>query len=167
MPPESKSSNLGRRAWTGFKGWPRWAKIAAPVVIFLLIAGALGSGSKKSDVSATATTAQTSATVASATSSTLSTTTTAAAITPVPTTSAPKALMPNVVCRNLQEAQDTIQRAGVFLSRSQDATGQGRHQILDKDWLVVQQSPSPGTPITENQPLLSVVKYGESNPCGL
>jgi hypothetical protein len=76
-------------------------------------------------------------------------------------------MMPNVVCRNLQEAQDTIQRAGVFFSRSRDATGQGRAQIIDNNWLVVRQEPAPGTPITENQPILYVVKYGETNPCGI
>jgi hypothetical protein len=91
--------------------------------------------------------------------------TTAAPTTPPPATTAAPALMPDVVCMNLQDAQDTIQRAGVFFSRSVDATGRGRHQILDRDWQVVGQQPSPGTPISEGEPVLSVVKYGEQSPC--
>jgi beta-lactam-binding protein with PASTA domain len=70
-------------------------------------------------------------------------------------------LMPDVVCMNLQDAQDLIQRAGVFYSRSRDATGSGRAQIVDRNWLVVGQSPPPGTPFGEGDAVLSVVKYGE------
>ncbi|MFZ4431494.1 MAG: PASTA domain-containing protein [Phycisphaerales bacterium] len=77
----------------------------------------------------------------------------------------PAALMPDVVCFDLQYAQDTIQAAGVFFSRSTDATGAGRSQILDSNWTVVAQSPPPGTPIGEGDPVLSVVKDGEPSPC--
>ena len=73
--------------------------------------------------------------------------------------------MPDVVCMNLQDAQDTIQDAGVFFSRSEDATGQGRNQILDRNWQVVSQTPAPGTPIGELEAVLSVVQYGEPSPC--
>jgi hypothetical protein len=74
-------------------------------------------------------------------------------------------LMPDVVCWNLQDAQDEIQRAGKFWSRSQDATGAGRHQIVDSNWLVVAQEPPAGAPIGDSDPLLYVVKYDEPNPC--
>ena len=75
-------------------------------------------------------------------------------------------LVPDVMCMNLQQAQDEIQDHGVFLSESQDATGQGRMQINDSNWQVVAQSPAPGTPFGEGDALLSVVKYGEGpNPC--
>jgi PASTA domain len=77
----------------------------------------------------------------------------------------PTALMPNVVCMNLQDAQDLIQEQGVFLSLSQDATGEGRMQILDANWQVVSQFPAAGTPIDEGDAMLDVVKYGESSPC--
>jgi hypothetical protein len=77
----------------------------------------------------------------------------------------PGDVMPDVVCMNLQDAQDAIQRAGVFFSRSHDATGQGRHQFLDSNWQVVAQTPEPGTPIGEFEPVLDVVKYGEQSPC--
>ena len=74
-------------------------------------------------------------------------------------------IMPDVMCMNLQDAQDAIQRAGVFFSRSHDATGQGRHQLLDSNWQVVAQTPEAGTPIGEFEPVLDVVKYGEPSPC--
>ncbi|WP_245717626.1 PASTA domain-containing protein [Nocardia jejuensis] len=80
-------------------------------------------------------------------------------------TAAPAAIMPDVVCANLQDAQNTIQKAGVFYSRSKDATGAGRMQVMDRNWIVVAQSPAPGTPFTEGEAVLSVVKYGEPNQC--
>ncbi|WP_228537188.1 calcium-binding protein [Nocardia sp. XZ_19_231] len=46
---------------------------------------------------------------------------------------------------NLQEAQNTIQAAGVFFSRSTDASGRGRAQVMDRNWTVVAQEPAPGT----------------------
>ncbi|RVW06284.1 PASTA domain-containing protein [Rhodococcus spongiicola] len=73
--------------------------------------------------------------------------------------------MPSVTCMNLQAAQDTIQEAGVFFSRSQDATGKGRMQISDRNWVVVEQSPAPGIPIDEGDAMLSVVKHGEPGDC--
>lgn len=97
---------------------------------------------------------------------------TEAPTTPAPTTQAPTtpssvvetgiAVMPNVVCMDLQTAQDTIQEAGVFFSSSFDATGQDRMQIIDSNWLVVSQYPEPGTPIGEFDANLGVVKLGEA-----
>jgi hypothetical protein len=66
---------------------------------------------------------------------------------------------------NLQAAQNLIQDNGVFFSRSEDATGEGRLQAIDSNWVVVGQTPEPGTPITEGDAVLSVVKIGESSPC--
>jgi len=74
-------------------------------------------------------------------------------------------LMPDVICMNLQDAQDEIQDHGVFLSGSVDATGQGRNQIIDSNWVVVDQSPPAGSPIGEGDAELSVVKHGETNDC--
>ena len=70
-------------------------------------------------------------------------------------------LMPDVLCMDLQEAQDEIQDHGVFLSGSSDATGQGRSQIIDSNWVVVDQFPAPGTKIGEGDAELYVVKDGE------
>lgn len=95
--------------------------------------------------------------------------TTAAPTTAPPTTAAPApalALMPDVVCMNLQDAQDFIQsETGVFLSLSEDATGQGRNQIIDSNWIVVAQRPDVGVPIDEGDAVLSAVKLDEPNPC--
>ncbi len=73
--------------------------------------------------------------------------------------------MPDVVCMGLQDAQNEIQDRGVFLSRSVDATGDGRRQLFDRNWIVVAQDPQPGEPIGENEAVLSVVKTDEDNDC--
>jgi len=73
--------------------------------------------------------------------------------------------MPIVVCMNLQDAQDTIQEAGVFFSGSFDATGQDRSQLIDSNWVVVSQDPAPGSPIGEGDARLGAVKYGEPGSC--
>jgi hypothetical protein len=70
-------------------------------------------------------------------------------------------LMPDVLCMTLQEAQDEIQDHGVFFSRSEDATGQDRMQLMDSNWIVIGQTPEVGTPIGEGDAVLSVVKIGE------
>lgn len=73
--------------------------------------------------------------------------------------------MPDVVCMGLQDAQDEIQDRGVFFSKSVDATGDGRRQLFDRNWIVVAQDPEPGEPIGENEAVLSVVKTDEDNDC--
>ncbi|NEW29143.1 PASTA domain-containing protein [Nocardia cyriacigeorgica] len=83
-----------------------------------------------------------------------------------PASAAPKKVpMPSVVCMNLQAAQDQIQAAGVFFSRSEDATGAGRMQVMDRNWVVVSQTPGPGEPVGEGEAVLSVVKIGEPGDC--
>lgn len=72
-------------------------------------------------------------------------------------------VMPDVLCMDLQAAQDEIQDHGVLLSGSTDATGQGRNQIIDSNWVVVDQFPAPGTPIGEGDAELYVVKDGEQS----
>lgn len=72
-----------------------------------------------------------------------------------------KVPMPDVVGMNLQAAQDHIQTLGVFFSRSEDATGAGRAQVLDRNWVVVGQTPEPGVLIGEGDALLYVTKIGE------
>jgi hypothetical protein len=87
---------------------------------------------------------------------------TAAAINPAP---AVLSVMPDVVCQNLQDAQDEIQRAGVFFSRSDDALGQARSQVIDRNWVVVAQTPAAGESVGEMEAILSVVKTDEPNNC--
>ncbi|MBM4669741.1 hypothetical protein GS448_22570 [Rhodococcus hoagii] len=66
---------------------------------------------------------------------------------------------------DLQDAQDLIQENGVFFSRSADASGKGRNQVVDSNWIVVGQTPAVGALIGEGDAVLSVVKIGEPNPC--
>jgi PASTA domain-containing protein len=59
--------------------------------------------------------------------------------------------MPDLTGKDLQTAQDSIQSLtndAIFFTDSHDASGQGRHQILDRDWQVCDQDPEPGTEIT-------------------
>lgn len=52
--------------------------------------------------------------------------------------------MPRVVGMNLQEAQDLLQSKGSYLMDQTDYKGLSRFQILDSQWKVCAQSPSPG-----------------------
>jgi beta-lactam-binding protein with PASTA domain len=70
--------------------------------------------------------------------------------------------MPNVVCKDLQTAQDTLQAAGFPLITSTDGTGRGRTQIIDSNWLVIAQSAAPNShPAQSTRIVLTVVKFGE------
>ncbi len=53
--------------------------------------------------------------------------------------------VPNVVGRDLQEAQDALQATGFYNLTSHDVTGQDRYQVLDRNWKVCNQKPAPGT----------------------
>jgi hypothetical protein len=67
--------------------------------------------------------------------------------------------MPNLVGRNLQEAQDAMQKLTgdpVFLTTSHDATGAQRQQLVDHNWKVCSQTPAAGTKIN----MKSVVDFG-------
>ncbi|GLY90665.1 PASTA domain-containing protein [Actinoallomurus iriomotensis] len=52
--------------------------------------------------------------------------------------------IPNVVGVNHQTAQDTMQAHGLYNLREQDATGQGRLLLWDRNWVVVRQTPPAG-----------------------
>ena len=83
-----------------------------------------------------------------------------------PTAEEPVVLMPDIPCgSDLQLAQDMVQDAGVFLSRSEDATGQDRFQIMDRNWTVVYSDPPAGTPIGEDEAVFYVVKDDEFTGC--
>ena len=82
-------------------------------------------------------------------------------------TSVPRPLMPNVICLTLQKAQDLIQDQGVFLSRSEDATGQNRNQLVDSNWIVIEQNLKPGEQFSEGDAVLQVLKEVEAKDRGL
>jgi len=59
--------------------------------------------------------------------------------------------MPDLRGKNLQDAQDAIQlltNDQVFFSGSTDLTGQGRNQIMDRNWQVCTSTPAPGESFT-------------------
>ncbi|MEV6716914.1 PASTA domain-containing protein [Lentzea sp. NPDC051208] len=73
-----------------------------------------------------------------------------------------KGVVPNVVCLDLQKAQDTLQAAGFYLLGSEDATGRGRQQVADRNWVVVSQSAQAGSrPDVKVKITLGAVKFGE------
>jgi hypothetical protein len=70
--------------------------------------------------------------------------------------------IPDVEGEDHQLAQDTMQAAGLYNLSEEDATGQGRLLILDRNWTVVEQDPPAGTLVREDQTItLSSKKDGE------
>jgi hypothetical protein len=75
-------------------------------------------------------------------------------------------VVPAVVCRDLPTAEETLEDAGFRDVRSEDATGQVRHQIIDRNWIVVSQGVRPGTRTGRwTRIVLRVVKAGEPTGC--
>ena len=77
--------------------------------------------------------------------------------------------MPEIKCgMDLQEAQNLVQKVTgepLFFSRSEDATGQGRSQLVDRNWTVIRSTPPAGTPIKSRDPLFFVEKDSEFKGC--
>ncbi|KUN39436.1 hypothetical protein AQJ30_09615 [Streptomyces longwoodensis] len=78
-------------------------------------------------------------------------------------TGAPEtATLPDLVGQDLQAAQDAAQAAGFYVLDDQDASGQGRFQIYDRNWTVCSQDPGPGTHPTDTLVTLYAVKDDET-----
>lgn len=77
-------------------------------------------------------------------------------------------VMPDLRGGNLQAAQDAIQALTgnpIFFSGSTDLTGQGRMQVLDRNWRVCSSTPAPGESYTSKSNVnFGVVKESESCP---
>lgn len=176
-PPGSQTKPFWKR---------RWFLVLAGILVAGGVIGALSpqdgtttEGSTTSESNATEEVVETSAptsteavvestvTTATAAPGTTTTQVTVAPVSAAPSTQAPAAsLMPLVPCgTDLQLAQDMVQGAGVFLSLSEDATGQGRMQIVDRNWVVLYSTPEPGTPIGEGDAVFYVVKDEEFQGC--
>ena len=70
--------------------------------------------------------------------------------------------VPDVVGRDHQAAQDRMQEAGLFNLAEEDATGQGRALLVDRNWTVVEQSPKAGSKVKEDRTItLRSKKKGE------
>jgi hypothetical protein len=76
--------------------------------------------------------------------------------------------MPNLVGRNLQDAQNAIQELtdnGIFFTGSADASGQNRAQVVDANWTVCTQNVPAGATITpETKIEFGAVKVEERCP---
>lgn len=78
------------------------------------------------------------------------------------TGAATQAVVPDVVGMNHQLAQDTLQANGFYLLLEEDATGQGRQLVWDRNWEVVSQSVAGGTTASIDTAItLSSKKTGE------
>ena len=62
--------------------------------------------------------------------------------------------VPNVVGKDHQLAQDTMQAAGLYMLQEEDATGQGRMLILDRNWTTVRQRPTAGKCVSEDTEIM-------------
>ncbi|WP_329273688.1 PASTA domain-containing protein [Streptomyces sp. NBC_01451] len=79
------------------------------------------------------------------------------------TEAAPEAAtLPDLVGQDLQAAQDEAQAAGFYVLDDQDAGGQNRLQVFDRNWTVCSQDPEPGTHPTDTPVTLYAVKDDET-----
>jgi beta-lactam-binding protein with PASTA domain len=73
----------------------------------------------------------------------------------IPGTKAPSGnIVPDVVGKNHQEAQDALQAAGFYNLGEEDATGQGRKLLVDRNWVVVEEIPKGGTVLDPKERVL-------------
>jgi hypothetical protein len=76
--------------------------------------------------------------------------------------------MPNLVGSNLQDAQNAVQRLTEFaipVTRSHDAMGAGRRQVLDRNWKVCTQNVPAGRAVDANTRIdFGVVRLDERCP---
>ena len=76
--------------------------------------------------------------------------------------------MPNEIGKNLQRAQDDLQALTgnpMFVSTSEDLTGMGRMQIMDRNWQVCSSTPPPGSVFTsQTNVVFGVVRDSENCP---
>jgi beta-lactam-binding protein with PASTA domain len=75
-------------------------------------------------------------------------------------TSAALVKVPDVSGMNHQDAQDAMQRAGLYNLREVDGTGQGRALVIDRNWVQTGQDPAAGTEVPADAVItLTAVKY--------
>ena len=77
-------------------------------------------------------------------------------------------IMPSEIGKNLQRAQDDLQALTgnpMFVSTSEDLTGMGRQQIMDRNWQVCSSNPAPGSAFTsQTNVVFGVVRDSETCP---
>ncbi|MFD8498645.1 PASTA domain-containing protein [Amycolatopsis sp. NPDC059657] len=68
--------------------------------------------------------------------------------------------VPDVSGMNHQQAQDTMQAAGLYNLREVDGKGLGRALVVDNNWVQTGQSPAAGTKVAPDTVItLTAVKY--------
>ncbi|GLY41981.1 PASTA domain-containing protein [Amycolatopsis sp. NBRC 101858] len=68
--------------------------------------------------------------------------------------------VPDVSGMNHQDAQDAMQKAGLYNLREVDGTGQGRMLVLDRNWVQTAQDPPAGTEVAADAVItLTAIKY--------
>jgi beta-lactam-binding protein with PASTA domain len=73
----------------------------------------------------------------------------------VPGTTAPSGhVVPDVVGKDHQDAQNHLQAAGFYNLAEEDATGQGRNLVMDRNWVVVEQRPKAGSVLQPKERVL-------------
>lgn len=73
--------------------------------------------------------------------------------------------MPDLVGKNLQDSQDVLQALGSNKMDQQDASGQGRTQIVDSNWKVCTQEPAAASKVPfDTVVVLASVKNDEACP---
>ena len=121
-------------------------RILLLVGVPMLIAAGCGAEKKSQDGDVNRPTSSTATAPTTATTTAATTVTTMAATTVTGnTSSAAKITVPDVVGKDLQFAQDTMQAAGLYILTSHDSTGLGRSQVLDRNWQVTDQTPAAGS----------------------
>jgi len=72
-------------------------------------------------------------------------------------------VVPDVAGMNHQQAQDTMQAAGLYNLREVDGKGLGRLLVVDKNWVQTGQSPAAGTKVDPDTVItLTAVKNDEN-----
>jgi PASTA domain-containing protein len=96
-------------------------------------------------------------------STSTSTSTPASEPTSAPPSEAAKLIkVPDVSGMNHQDAQDTMQKAGLYNLREVDGTGQGRALVIDRNWRQTGQDPAPGAEVPADAVItLTAVKYDD------
>lgn len=86
---------------------------------------------------------------------------------PTDQTSSPQVvagIVPDVVCLDLQAAQDALRAAGFYVLLAHDGTGRGRPALIDRNWMVIGQSVAAGTqPDPKRRIDLTVIKIDETS----
>lgn len=73
-------------------------------------------------------------------------------------TSEDQEAVPDTLGMDLQQAQDTMQAAGFYFMDSYDVTGESSFQVIDRNWVVIEQTPAPRTKSSLNEEIIFGVR---------